>query len=204
MYNSPYNISNTYDKHPYNQYEQTDNFFNNMPNNIHNNMSNNIHNNMSNNIHNNMSNNKMNRDEIQFPNALPSNINYPIHNIDYNFTDRQFKNDRKTNDKLPSQNEYLHKYQINKIQQIHTQKQELEQATVNRLMDKKLPQDGNQMQRNFDDAMLFNRENPIIMRNDFIPTPQDTRKVKTLLDDQREPMSKVLGAPPKYNQSRNL
>lgn len=185
MYRSPYDISDKHNNHPFEEYNSLDKqFFNNIPNNV--------------------PEEKMKRDQIQFPNALPTNSHYPIHQQDYNFTDRQFRNDRKNNDQLPTQNEYLHKYQINEIQQIHSKSQELEQSRIDRIMDKKAPTDGNQMQRNFDDAMLFGRQNPTVIPHQFIPTPQDTRKTKELLDDKREPMAKVLGAPPKYTQSRYL
>lgn len=185
MYRSPYDISDKYDKHPYEEYSTLDRqFFNNVPTNV--------------------PDEKMKRDEIQFPNALPSNSRYPIHQPDYNFTDRQFRNDRKNNDQLPSQNEYLHKYQVNEIQQIHSRAQEFEQSQIDRIMDKKAPTDGNQMQRNFDDAMLFGRQNPTVIPHQFMPTPQDTRKIKEIQDDNRAPMAKVLGAPPKYAQSRYL
>ncbi len=185
MYRSPCDISDKYDNHPFEEYHNLDKqFFNNIPTNV--------------------PEEKMKRDEIQFPNALPTNSHYSMHKLDHNFVDRQFRNDRKSHDNLPTQNEYLQKYQINEIQQIHSQANELEQTRIDRIMDKKIPSDGNQMQRNFDDAMLFGRQNPTVMPHQFMPTPQDTRKTKELIDDDREPMAKVLGAPPKYTQSRYL
>jgi hypothetical protein len=185
MYRSPYDISNKYDNHPFEEYNGLDKqFFNNIPINV--------------------PEAKVNRDQIQFPNALPSNSCYPIHQQDYNFTDRQFQNDRKCNNNLPVQNEYLHKYQFDQMRPINSQSYEFNQSQIDRMMDKKAPSDCNQMLRNFDDAKLFGKQHATIMPNQFITTPQDTRKVKELSDDNRAPMSKVLGAPPKYTHSRYL
>lgn len=185
MYRSPYDISDKHDNHPFEEYSSLDKqFFTNVPTNV--------------------PDEKMKRDQIQFPNALSSNSQYPMHKPDYNFVDRQFQNDRKNNDQLPLQNDYMQKYRMDQIQSMHAHNSELEQARIDRIMDKKTPSDGNQMQRNFDDAMLFGRQNPTVIPHQFMPTPEDTRKTKELADDKREPMAKVLGAPPKYSQSRYL
>ena len=77
MYRSPYDISDKYDKHPFEEYSNLDKqFFNTIPTNI--------------------PEEKMKRDQIQFPNALPTNSHYPMHKPDYDFVDRQFKNHRKS------------------------------------------------------------------------------------------------------------
>ncbi len=143
---------------------------------------------------------KMPRDQIKFPNALPSNTHHGFHERDFTFVDRQFRNGRKYNDKLPVQNDYLQRYQIHELQQQNVGYNSVEQLHVDRTMEKKLPSDGNQLNRNRDDALLFGRQNPYIMPSQFMPTPRDTRKERLELNVEREPMARVLGVPPKYNK----
>lgn len=143
---------------------------------------------------------KLRRDNIHFPRALPSNCQKPIHQIDHSFVDRQFVNDRKRNDLLPVQNSYLQRYQINELQQANYGYNVIEQQQIDRIMEKKIPSDGRLLDRNHDDAMLFGRQNqqPMTPLN-FMPVPTDTRKEKIDLNTEREPMAKVLGAPPKHS-----
>ncbi len=143
---------------------------------------------------------KLQRDQIQFPDALPANSRQPFHNLDHTFTDRQYRNDRKQKDQLSVQNDYLQKYQINQLQQFNDGYNTMEQAQISRIMDKKMVSDGGQLDRNRDDAMLFGRQNPMITR-DFTQMPLDTRREKFDLNTEREPMSKVLGAPPKFTRN---
>ena len=143
---------------------------------------------------------KLKRDQIQFPNALPSNSQRPVHQMDYGFTDRHLKTDRKQRDQLPVQNDYLQRYQIHQLQQNNYGYNAMEQSKIDRLMDKKIISNGGLLDRNRDDALLFGRDNPIV-RPEFNQAPQDTRREKYELNAEREPMSKVLGAPPKYTRN---
>jgi hypothetical protein len=145
---------------------------------------------------------KMRRDAIRFPFALPANSQKPIH--DMNFVDRQFINDRKQNDQLPVQNNYMQQYQIHQLQQRNYGYNAVEQTQVDKIMQKKIPSDGNLLDRNRDDAILFGRQIHQPMPVQFMSTPRDTRKEKIDLNNEREPMAKVLGAPPKYSGSRNI
>ncbi len=142
---------------------------------------------------------KIERDQLQFPNALPANSHHGFHQQDFTFIDRQFQNDRKNNNRLPVQNSYLQQYQIHELQQQNFGYNAVAQTQVDRIMEKKIPSDARQLDRNRDDAMLFGRQNPVIIPPQFMPTPQDTRKEKYELNSERTPMSKVLGAPAKYS-----
>ena len=155
---------------------------------------------------NNPSESKMNRDSIHFPSSLASTSNKPIHQIDYNFNDRQYRTDRRKCSNVTVQNDYLQKYQIHELQQSNFGRNFVEQTNIDRIMEKKIPTDGNQLSRNHDDAIFFGKKNPIIQPNfSIIDAPLDTRREKYDLSmEKREPMSKVLGAPPKYSGSRNL
>ena len=64
---------------------------------------------------NNPSESKMNRDSIHFPSSLASTSNKPIHQIDYNFNDRQYRTDRRKCSNVTVQNDYLQKYQIHEL-----------------------------------------------------------------------------------------
>lgn len=141
---------------------------------------------------------KMRRDNIHFPRALPSNTQKPIHSMDHSFMDRQFVNDRKRNDLLPVQNNYLQQYQIHQLQQTNYGYNIMEQQEIDRVMQKKLPDNGRLLDRNSDDAMLFGRQSQQQIPVNFMPAPTDTRKEKIDLNNIREPMAKVLGGPPKH------
>ncbi len=144
---------------------------------------------------------RMKRDLIQFPNALPSNSQEPLHKMDYNFTDRYLKNDRKQRDQLPVQNNYLQRYQIHELQQSHHGYTTIEQSNIDRIMTKKIINNGGLLDRNRDDAVLFGRENPII-RPEFGPMATDTRREKIDLNNDRTPMAKVFGGPSKYTDNK--
>lgn len=151
-------------------------------------------------VNNNPIEDKIRRDEIQFPQALPANSHVPIHSMDYTFLDRNLKNDRKDCKYLPVQNDYLQKYQIHELQQINYGYETMEQSQIDRIMNRKQVMNYGQLDRNKDDALLFNKNN-VIENTLFTLVPQDTRREKIELNNSRIPMSKVLGAPPKYNQN---
>ena len=146
---------------------------------------------------------KMNRDQIKFPNALPANSHKPFHTMDHTFIDRQFQNDRRQRDQLPVQNQYMQQYQIHQLQQMSMGNGIMEQNQVDRIMDKKAPTDGNLLNSNRDDSKMFNRQNQYEVPN-FMAVPVDTRKEKFDLNNDRAPIPKTLGAPPKFQQYRNI
>jgi len=109
--------------------------------------------------------------------------------------DRQFQNGRKNrdNDQLPVQNDYLQRYQMSDLQRASFDFNQIEQANVDRVMDKKRPTDGNLMDRNRDDAFLYGQHNPQVQQNQFIMNPVDTRKERFDLNVEREPIKKIVG-----------
>lgn len=128
------------------------------------------------------------RDLITFPRALPSNHQLPIHEL--NFVDRKFVNDRNYK-KMPVQNEYLQKYQLHNLQQNYNANVEFEQAKIDRIMNKKFENNDVGLLRNNDDAFLLTH-----MGSNFLDRPIDTRKEKNQLNNDREPMRRVLGSMP--------
>lgn len=144
---------------------------------------------------------KMRRDQIHFPRSLPSNTQKPMHQL--NFIDRDFVTDRKANEQQPVQNDYLHHYQMNELQQINYNTNFNEQTQIDRIMEKKIPSDGNLLDRNRDQAELFGLQNHRAVPVQFMPTPTDTRKEKIDLNNQREVLDKSFGAPLPY-LDRNL
>lgn len=145
---------------------------------------------------------KMRRDHIQFPPTLPTNIHKPIHKYDFEFNDRQFRNDRNKRSELPVQNNYLQRYQIHELQQDNFNQALENQQYINEQMRKKIPTDGNQLMRNHDDAIFFQSRT---QQPDFINMAESTRRERFDLNiPNREPMSgRIVGAPI-YNGFRNL
>lgn len=138
---------------------------------------------------------KKSRENIIFPRPLPSNSNYPVHEL--NFIDRNFINGRKSHAEKPVQNEYLQRYQIHELQQNFDGNHHFEQMQVDRIQ--KTRADGGLMglERNMDDVNLRrNFDNNHF--NCILDRPADTRSQKEKLNYQREPMAKVLGGPPQY------
>lgn len=142
------------------------------------------------------------RDCYIFPRSLPSNSVYPnnydnnnynnYNNNNLNFIDRQSINSRKNNDK-PVQNEYLQRYQLHELQQINNEYVDLHKSEIDRQFDKKIDYSNIGFIRNQDDYNLN------YGANDFIDRPIDTRREKIDLNNNRNPMPRVLGTPSEYN-----
>ena len=102
--------------------------------------------------------------------------------------DRNIQNGRRNrdNDNLPVQNDYLQRYQINELQQANFGFNQLEQSRIDREMDKKRPTDGNLIERNRDDSILYGRFNPLIQPTNVMLNPVDTRKERFELTVNRD------------------
>lgn len=132
---------------------------------------------------------RIQRDSLQFPRALPSNTGMPINSNEFNFNDRNGVSTRKDRYQ-PVQNGYIQNYRMEQIQGQFNGYYDQKQNEINRIMDEpKLESTQKQLQRNFEDAQLFQRNMPpIFSQNSF---GEDTRKQHTQVQIENN-MSRTL------------
>lgn len=137
------------------------------------------------------------RDTLKFPQALPSNSNFPMHQGQGEFVDRMFLDERQKKNNNAVQNDYLQKYQLHQITEMNDNYQVYEQKNIQKVMEKSPLEGCHRLMRNDDDAsLLYSHGNPYYNSDMFMNRPTDTRRERYNLNySNRAPLQKALGVP---------